>query len=420
MPKATLTTKKSVDDIPHPEKGQTVHWDTALTGFGVLVGARAKTFVLERRVNGKPRRITLGRVGRISLQKAKADAEQLIGEMTGGTDPVLRKRDQTAGGMTLRQAWQLYQQALRKLNRSEATLADYRFKVDCHMADWLDLPLASITPQMCNERHTRIGGKKGELSPYMANGTMRVLRAIWRRTRRQHRELPEPPTANVDFYPETGRTVVIKDWPAWWTGIQQIVNPVRRDFYIFLAFSGCRAGETMSMAVKNVDLENGIVFFPVTKTKSLEMPLSNFMTELLRKRIAESIEGFGIDCPWVFPSATSESGHLEEEKLSASERKLFTQHWFPHVLRHSWITIADQKVRLSDSHQRALCNHKAKRAKSNDAHEGYIHVDIDDLRESQQRMTDYLLAQIKPKPGKGTKKKGAADNVVSFQKSQAA
>ena len=71
MPKATLTTKTAVDEIPHPEKGQLVYWDTELTGFGVLAGARQKTFVLERRINGKPRRVTLGRVGQITLQKAR-------------------------------------------------------------------------------------------------------------------------------------------------------------------------------------------------------------------------------------------------------------------------------------------------------------------------------------------------------------
>ena len=31
----------------------------------------------------------------------------------------VRKREQTAGGMTLGQAWELYQQALKKLNRSK-------------------------------------------------------------------------------------------------------------------------------------------------------------------------------------------------------------------------------------------------------------------------------------------------------------
>jgi integrase len=230
---------------------------------------------------------------------------------------------------------------------------------------------------------------------------MRVLRLIWRRVRRIHRGLPETPTSAIDFYPETGRSNVITDWQAWWSGVQQIANPVRRDFYVWLAFSGCRAGETMAMEVKNVDLEQGVVKYPITKTKAFEMPLSDYMVDLLRKRIADNAAEFGAHCRWVFPSVTAASGHLEEEKLTASEPKLFVQHWSPHTLRHSWITIADQKVKISDSHQRALTNHKPKRAKNGDAHAGYIHPDIEDLRHSQQSMTEYLLAQIKPTPGRG-------------------
>ena len=130
------------------------------------------------------------------------------------------------------------------------------------------------------------------------------------------------------------------------------------------------------------------------------LPLSVFQIELLQKRAKQNIEEFGTDCPWVFPSITSESGHLEEEKLIASEPKLFTQHWSPHTLRHSWITNADQKIKMSDAHQRALTNHKPRRSKNGDAHAGYIHPDLDDLRVSQQLMTDYLLAQINPLPGK--------------------
>ena len=415
MPKATLTTKAAVDAIANPYQGQIIHYCTELPGFGVLAGARQKSFILERRVNGKTRRVTIGRVGEITLQKARQDAQQLIGEMVGGSDPVARKRDQTAGGLTLQQGWELHQEAMKKKGNSQETFDDYQAKIDCHMSDWLDLPLIKITREVCRKRHTKIGEENGT---YMANGTMRVLRAIWRRARRQHPELPEPPTANVDFYPETGRTAVITDWRAWWSGINQIVNPVRRDFYIWLAFSGCRAGETMSMAVENIDLEQGIARYPITKTTAFEMPLSNFQVELLRSRIKQNAEEFGADCPWLFPSVTSESGHLEEEKLTAAEPKLFTQHWSPHTLRHSWITIADQKVKISDAHQRTLTNHKPKRAKNGDSHAGYIHPDLDDLRVSQQAMTDYLLAQIKPTPGKG-KKHGATDNVVEFKRAAA-
>lgn len=86
--KVAFTTKGAVDAIPYSKKGQTVYYCTELTGFGVRAGAREKTFVLWRRVNGKPRLIKLGRVGEITLQKARQDAQQLIGEMVGGTDPV--------------------------------------------------------------------------------------------------------------------------------------------------------------------------------------------------------------------------------------------------------------------------------------------------------------------------------------------
>jgi integrase len=412
--KIALVTKAAVDGIPFSQTGQEVHYCSDLTGFGVRVGARQKTFVLWRRVDGRPRLIKLGRVGEITLQKARQDAQQLIGEMVGGSDPVQRKRDQTAGGLTLRDAWGLHQQAMKAKGGSPATKADYEFKLNCHMSDWLDQPLVKITRQAARQRHASIG----ENHPYMANGVMRVLRALWRRARREHPDLPESPTANVDFYQEKGRTAVITNWPAWWAGIQQIESPVRRDFYVWLAFSGCRAGETMSMAVANIDLKKAIVRYPITKTTAFEMPLSDFMVELLRDRIAGNVEQFGENCPWVFPSITAASGHLEEEKLTAIEPKLFKQHWSPHTLRHSWITTADQKVKISDVHQRALTNHKPKRAKSNDAHAGYIHPDLDDLRESQQRMTDYLLAQIKPKPGKAKKRSGG-DNVVSFKRASA-
>ena len=155
------------------------------------------------------------------------------------------------------------------------------------------------------------------------------------------------------------------------------------------------------METKHVDLENALVRFPITKTTAYSVPISTFMIEMLRNRIAENAAEFGEGCRWVFPSTTSATGHLQEERLTAAEPKLFSEKWSPHVLRHSWITIADQRAKIPDSHARALVNHKPKRGKHGDAHQGYVHVHIDDLRISQQRMADYLLALIEPKPGKG-------------------
>ena len=125
------------------------------------------------------------------------------------------------------------------------------------------------------------------------------------------------------------------------------------------------------------------------------------MIELLRNRIAENAEEFGADCRWVFPSVTAASGHLEEEKLTASEPKLFAETL---VAAHA-AAFMDHHRRSEGQdlrrHQRALTNHKPKRAKNGDAHAGYIHPDLDDLRASQQPMTDYLLAQIRAEARQG-------------------
>ena len=63
-------TKTVVERLPAPAKGYTLHWDGELRGFGVRVTARGvKTFVLQRRVNGKDRRITIGRMGPLTAVK---------------------------------------------------------------------------------------------------------------------------------------------------------------------------------------------------------------------------------------------------------------------------------------------------------------------------------------------------------------
>ena len=57
-------TKTVVERLQAPAQGYTLHWDRELKGFGVRVTARGvKTFILQRRVNGKDRRMTIGRLG---------------------------------------------------------------------------------------------------------------------------------------------------------------------------------------------------------------------------------------------------------------------------------------------------------------------------------------------------------------------
>ncbi|RUX70688.1 DUF4102 domain-containing protein [Mesorhizobium sp. M7A.F.Ca.US.005.03.1.1] len=392
MPKAKLTTKGDIDSLPLVPTGQEHWWCTDLRGFGVVVGARTKTFVVQRDVRGKSRRVSIGRYGDITLQQARKRAEELMGEMRGGVDPLAERRAAAANNMTLLEAWELYKGHLDAKERSPKTGDEYWKNLNRYCSDWLNRPLAEISREAANARHRLIGKQNGK---YAANATMVALRAIWRRVQRQHPALGAPPTENVDFFEEKPRkTVITYDMlPDWWLGANSIDNPIRRDLYIWLLFTGTRSEEARSIRWAQVDLDTGTLHFPITKTEAFTLPLSDFLIGLLRSRKAceFTIAQFGSDCEFVFP-ASSKTGFIAEPKLNEKEVERFPCEWTPHTLRHTFVTMAENKVAISETHRRLLVNHAI--PKSGDAHAGYNHPELDDLRRSQQAVTNAFKAAI--------------------------
>jgi hypothetical protein len=47
-------TKRAVEALPHPQKGQVLYRDELLRGLGVRVGAQSKVFYVEGQVAGLP------------------------------------------------------------------------------------------------------------------------------------------------------------------------------------------------------------------------------------------------------------------------------------------------------------------------------------------------------------------------------
>jgi integrase len=98
-------TKSLIDALPIPTEanagsaGYQMYWDVSVTGFGVLVRPSGlKTFVLVyRNPQGRVRRLTLGRYGRITVDQAREAAKHHNGKIVLGSDPVAdKKRDRSA------------------------------------------------------------------------------------------------------------------------------------------------------------------------------------------------------------------------------------------------------------------------------------------------------------------------------------
>ena len=70
-------TKRAIDSIRHPQSGQTFVRDDVLPGFALRVSPGAKSFILEKRIHGRVRRITLGAYGPLTVDQARKKAQQL-------------------------------------------------------------------------------------------------------------------------------------------------------------------------------------------------------------------------------------------------------------------------------------------------------------------------------------------------------
>ena len=80
-------TKDFVANVAHPTRGQIIYRDSNLVGFGLRLTATSKSFVVEAKVNGKNRRMTICRADLFEVDEARAEARKLLRLMKSGREP---------------------------------------------------------------------------------------------------------------------------------------------------------------------------------------------------------------------------------------------------------------------------------------------------------------------------------------------
>ena len=169
MPKAKIT-KSFVDNTPFTEKGQVIYCDIELAGFYLQVGTRAKTYIVQKDIQGKTVRCTIGRHGHFTPDEARRIAKDKLYLMSQNINPNKLDEKERKKLVTLRMVLESYQSMRKNLNNSTKESYDYHLKKYTH--DWLDKLMVDIDKEMIISRHTFIGTHHG---PTMANGVMRII-----------------------------------------------------------------------------------------------------------------------------------------------------------------------------------------------------------------------------------------------------
>ncbi|MBU1222298.1 MAG: integrase family protein [Gammaproteobacteria bacterium] len=416
--KVKLTERTVAAAQPAPGERAKFYLDETLIGFGLAVSAKgSKSYFVMRRVNGRQVRYVFRRVGEGTCQQARVEASGLLAQMAAGVDLGKQRaaareaaQQKEANSITLRKALDLYLSSAKSKGRSPRTLANVEAVLQRYLADWFDRELPSITREEARQRHQKIArdiarGKYTRGSKFhtgatrteesgrsTANDAMRSFRTVWNRARRQHPELPECPTINVDkFTTEKPRTAMAEDQLSkWHAAVTAETNTVRRDVLLFALFTGLRRGDACSVRWADVDLKQKVLHIPQPKGgRAFDLPLIDFLVELLEGRQAENEELFP-ESPWVFPAA-SKSGHIEEIRVEVPGVA-----WTPHDLRRTYLNVAE-RLEISAYALKALVNH---RQPTGDVTSGYLRMEVERLRAPMQAITDRLKALCMPQAGK--------------------
>jgi len=386
-------TKSFVDKaLPPTDKDQIFYRDSELKGFALRITASGtKSFVVEKNIGHKVRRITLGKFGALTAELARKEAQKIIGQIATGTDPIAEKRSSKVKLVTLEEVFNDYIRTRKSLKAS--TLVNYKQILNKAFTKWINKPLLSITKDQISKHHQKLGEAHGEA---YANLAMRILRALFNFAAGQYEDaegkslIIENPVKRLSqtraWYRVERRQTFIKahELKPWYVALKSLSNQTLIDYLLLILFTGLRRQEAATLKWTQVDFKAKTLTVIETKNhESHTLPLSDFLYDLLNSRQSNQTSDY------VFPG-TGAAGHLIEPRKQMAKVIEQTQIQFTvHDLRRTFITIAES-LDIPAYALKRLLNHKM----TNDVTAGYIIADVERLRKPMQLITDFILKNI--------------------------
>ncbi|MCH8080635.1 MAG: tyrosine-type recombinase/integrase, partial [Proteobacteria bacterium] len=368
----TLLDKVSIKQLSKT----TFYRDDALKGFGLRVSPGGTcAFIVEKRVQGKVKRITLGTFPALTCEQARKAAHQRLAEMALGIDPNAQEKAEQARKITLEELLEDYLVTHNDL--SPSTINDYQRHLRESFADWKRTPITQITKDMVERRFRQLSLK----SKARANGALRSLRAWLNHAMVKYDDadgrsiLPFNPVIRLSqtraWHKIERRQTWIKPHQlhAWYQATLKLETLVTRDYLHFLLFTGLRKSEAASLPWEQVDFEDRSFIIKNTKNKrDHTLPMSDFVFDLLTRRHEYRYN------EWVFPSTRSGTHLIEPKSGVRKVTEISGVEFSFHDLRRTFITVAES-LDIPAYALKRLLNHKD----SGDVTAGYIMDNLERL-----------------------------------------
>ena len=396
-------TKGNLDGLPIPVGNSRPYYhDSIVGGLSVRITSKGvKSFVVQRRINKRPVIVTLGRYPEMTIQIARKQAIKALNSISEGVNPNNKDKEVLIQNISLGQVFSDYTRS-RGSNLKNNTKKGYESAFNNYLIDWEGKPIADITRDMVEKKHRAITKQ----SPTRANTVMRQLRAYLNYAMGEYEDSAGNP---IFIHNPVSRLSHIKAWnrekrkqtviktydlKKWYDTVMELPQhqlnnkkpntaEVCRDLFLFILFTGLRRREASTLMWDNIDFKDHSLTIEDTKNhETHSLPLTPFLLEVLERRKSDS--------PYIFQGTTLEKPLNDPKKQLDKVRKISGVYFNLHDLRRTFITIAES-LDINTYALKQLLNHKDQR----DVTGGYIIMDMERLREPMNRISNYILEQVK-------------------------
>jgi len=339
MPKLSKTLISAIN----PTGQDVVIWDSSLPGFGLRAkSSGVKTFVIQyRNRSGRSRRLSIGNLGKVTLDQARKEAVRLMGLIATNQDPA-EERQMLLRGETIEQLADVYMRehcagrCKPRTIEANTWLFNRIVKPRLGKRKLLDLRPVDIAKMHADLQST----------PYNANRALGLLRAMLNCAERWEM-IPRGsnPASIIKPYPERKRERFLSadELERLFTALDTAEAEEKIDIYEaaairLLIYTGCRLSEITTLEWASVDLDKARIIFEHHKTDKygnkiipLNAPALKVLTDLPRVPknpyvIVGGKEGkhlINLQKPW---RALRKTAQLDDVRL--------------HDLRHSFASFA--------------------------------------------------------------------------------
>ena len=280
-------TKRSVEKLETRNTDYIV-FDTELPGFGLRVMPSGKRFFLiQYRRHGRTRRVMIGQFGPITAEIARKEALRMLGDVRGNDGDPAAIRDKERQSCTVEELGRRFLAEHVATRCKPTTQAEYKRSVELFINPFFGNQRArTVSSADVSELH----GAHAHI-PYQANRTLGVLSKMMNLAETWGiRDKHTNPCEDIERYPEHKRerflsSKEMKRLGEVMTAFEMDGSESRYAIAAFrlLLLTGCRLSEIQTLKWKYVDLDNGQINLPDSKTGAKTIHLGAAAVGLLEK-----------------------------------------------------------------------------------------------------------------------------------------